>query len=95
MSEKNEAPVAAPYTSVIVLDEFEPAFPLPGTDADDLHRRYDVLFSSQASPDLAGGMGYVTHVRNAFGQTMALKRMRHDPLAGDRVERGRLAAFRE
>ena len=95
MSEKNEAPVAAPYTSVIVLDEFEPAFPLPGTDADDLHRRYDVLFSSQASPDLAGGMGYVTRVRNAFGQTMALKRMRHDPLAGDRVERGRLAAFRE
>lgn len=95
MGEKNEAPVAAPYTSVIVLDEFEPAFPLPGTDADELHRRYDVLFSVRESSDLAGGTGYVTRVRNAFGQTMALKRMRHDPLAGDRVERGRLAAFRE
>ena len=95
MGEKNEVPAVPSYTSIIMLDEFEPAFPLPGTDADDLHRRYDVLFSSQASPDLAGGMGYVTRVRNAFGQTMALKRMRHDPLAGDRVERGRLAAFRE
>lgn len=95
MGEKNVAPGTASDTAVIVLGEFEPAFALPGTSAADLRRRYAMLMPVASSPELAGGTGYVTRVRNAFGQAIALKRLRRDTLADERAERGRLAAFRE
>ena len=84
--------------SIVRFDSFETAFPVSGAGEAKTRRRFMTLLAP-SSETHSGAMGTVSRVRNARGETFALKRLRADALerAGDNeaFKQGLIDAFHE
>lgn len=84
--------------SIVRFDSFETAFPVSGAGEAKTRRRFMTLLAPSSEAH-SGAMGTVSRVRNARGETFALKRLRADALerAGDNeaFKQGLIDAFHE